>query len=421
MIATSADRERPLVGRTIVLGVSGGIAAYKAAALCSRLTQAGARVRVVMTEAATRFVTPLTFQALSGHDVAVGVFEERDPSVIAHIDLAEKADLFVVAPATADVLAKMAHGFADDMLTAALLAARSPVLVCPSMNVHMYRHPAVEANMRLLRERGIRFVEPDDGPLACGYVGKGRLAEPEKIVEAVVRLLAPSGPLAGKRVLVTAGGTVERLDPVRYIGNDSSGKMGYAIAAAARDRGARVVLVSGKASVAPPEGVELVRAESAEDMFAAVRSRWEETDVLIKAAAVADFRPKMRSDSKLKKKDKDVWTVELVRNPDIAEWAGRHKDGRLIVLFAAETDDVQRNAVEKLRRKNGDLIVVNDVTEPGAGFGSDTNRVDVYDADGLVASLPLLPKREVAERLLSLIEARLNAGRGADSCTRGSS
>lgn len=279
-----------LNGKTIVLGVSGGIAAYKAAALCSKLAQAGAEVRVIMTASAVKFVAPLTFQTLSRHEVAVDTFDEKDASVVQHIDLADRADLFVVAPATANVIGKMAHGLGDDMLSTTLLATTAPVLVAPAMNVHMYAHPAVQQNMKTLADRGVRFVEPGTGQLACGYVGKGRLAEPEEIVRAIEQHFAEDGRLKGKRVLITAGATLERIDPVRYISNDSSGKMGYAIAEAAARMGADVTLVSGKVSVPVPPGVTLVQAESTLEMRDAVLSRMDDQDVIIKAAAVADYR-----------------------------------------------------------------------------------------------------------------------------------
>lgn len=404
-----------LKGKTIVLGVTGGIACYKGAALCSKLAQAGADVRVVMTEAATKFVAPLTFQTLSRHDVYVDTFEERDASVISHIDLADRADLVVVAPATANMIAKMAHGIADDMLSTTLLATEAPILVAPAMNVHMYTHPAVAANMRILRERGVFFVEPGEGQLACGYVGKGRLAEPEEIMVAIARMLNPNKPLAGKTVLVTAGGTVERIDPVRYITNDSSGKMGFAIAEAAKRMGADVTVVAARTSEPLPAGVNAVCVESTQEMMEAVLARFPDADIVVKAAAVADYRPARPSDVKIKKKD-DVMTLELVKNPDILQLLGERKTPRQLVIgFAAETNDGEAHALDKVRRKKSDLIVLNDVTQPGAGFGTDTNIVSIYDADGLVESLPLMDKRSVAERLLTIAAERLAARSGSDA------
>lgn len=395
-------------GKTIVLGVTGGIACFKAAALCSKLAQTGAEVRVIMTESATKFVAPLTFQTLSRHDVIVDTFDEKDASVVSHIDLADRADLVVVAPATANMIAKMAHGLADDMLSTTLLATTAPILVAPAMNVHMYAHPAVQANMQTLRERGVQFVEPGEGQLACGYVGKGRLAEPEELMVAIGRQLQPRPqPLSGRHVLVTAGGTMERIDPVRYITNDSSGKMGFAIAEAAREMGARVTLVKAKTTATPPGGVDIVEVSSAQEMLDAVQRRFADVDVVIKAAAVADYRPAEIADRKIKKKDNTL-TLTLVKNPDIVQWLGEHKKHQFIVQFAAETNDAEQYALDKVRRKKSDLLVLNDVTVPGAGFGTDTNVVRLYDAAGLVRELPLMDKREVARELLELVAGRMN-------------
>lgn len=403
-----------LQGKTIVLGVTGGIASYKAAALCSKLAQAGADVRVIMTASATKFVAPLTFQTLSRRDVAVDTFDEKDASVVQHIDLADSADLVVIAPATANIIAKMAHGIADDMLSTTILATEAPILIAPAMNVHMYAHPAVVDNMRTLRNRDISFIEPGEGQLACGYVGKGRLAEPEEIMAAIGRMLNPTKPLAGKRVLVTAGGTMERIDPVRYITNDSSGKMGYAIAEAAKRMGADVTLVTAKASIAAPAGMEVVRVESTLDMMDAVLARFDETDIVIKAAAVADYRPAFPSDIKIKKKD-ETMTLELVKNPDIAQTLGERKTKQFIVSFAAETNNGEQYALDKLKRKKSDLLVLNDVTVPGAGFGTDTNIIQIYDGSGLVAALPQMSKRDVAVRLLNLVAERLDGRAGSDA------
>ncbi|THF74264.1 bifunctional phosphopantothenoylcysteine decarboxylase/phosphopantothenate--cysteine ligase CoaBC [Cohnella fermenti] len=418
-----------LEGKTIVLGITGGIAAYKAATLCSRLVSFGASVRVVMTEGATKFIAPLTLQTLSRHPVATDVFDEHDASVVQHIDLADAADLVVVAPATANIIAKLAHGIADDMLSTTLLATTAPVLVAPAMNVHMLQHPAVVANVETLAARGVRFVEAGTGQLACGYVGKGRLAEPDEIVQVVIGLLTgperlggPAGPqpLAGRKVLVTAGGTIERLDPVRYITNDSSGKMGFALAEAARELGADVTLVCARTDGPPPSGVTVVKAPSAEEMLAAVMERLPEADAVVKAAAVADYRPAERHEHKMKK-GAETMTLTLVRTPDILQAIGdwRRASDKLgtrrapfVVGFAAETTDVERHALDKLARKRCDLIVANDVSAQGAGFGSDTNIVQVYGKEGLVLSLEQQSKRLVAERLWQLIAQR--AGWSAD-------
>ncbi|WP_144933622.1 bifunctional phosphopantothenoylcysteine decarboxylase/phosphopantothenate--cysteine ligase CoaBC [Paenibacillus sp. 32O-W] len=400
-----------LKGKSILLGVSGGIAVYKAVSLCSKLAQAGADVRVIMTESAVKFVAPLTFQTLSRHHVMTDTFEEKDPSVVSHIDLADHADLVVIAPATANILAKMALGIGDDMLSTTLLATTAPILAAPAMNVHMYEHPAVLNNMETLRERGVRFIEPGEGQLACGYVGKGRLAEPEQIYEAIVAMLQPDLPLQGKKVLVTAGGTVERLDPVRYLSNDSSGKMGYAVAEEARGMGAEVVLISAPSSLPRPEGVEFVPVVSALDMLSAVMERLKDVDIVIKAAAVADYRPAEASPVKIKKKDEEM-TIRLVKNPDILQQIGERKTKQYVIGFAAETNDLEANGLDKLRRKNCDLMVANDVTLEGAGFGTDTNIVTLLDKDGNVERLPILSKREVARHLLKLAAERLPSAGG---------
>ena len=399
-----------LQGKTILLGVCGGIAAYKAAALCSKLAQAGADVRVIMTESAIQFVQPLTFQALSRNPVAVNTFDEREAAVIQHIDLADSADLVVVAPATANVIGKLAAGLADDMLTTTLLATEAPVWIAPAMNVHMYAHSAVQRNMELLTQRGVRFIEPGEGQLACGYVGKGRMAEPEYIAELIARYYSDSRLLAGKRVLVTAGGTIERIDPVRYLTNDSSGKMGVAFAEAALAMGAEVTLVGGSMSVAPPSGVSHVQVRSAQQMYDAVMERLDGFDLIIKAAAVADYRPADTFEHKMKKTE-DVLTLQLVKNPDILQAIGERKSDQFVVGFAAETTDVERHAMEKLRRKRCDLIVANDVSAEGAGFGANTNIMTVYDADGEVERLPLMHKSDAARRVLQLAAQRM-AGSG---------
>jgi len=401
-----------LKGKTIVLGVSGGIAAYKSASLCSKLAQAGADVRVIMTQSATKFIGPLTLQTLSRHPVAIDTFDEHDASVVQHIDLADAADLFVIAPATANIIGKMACGIADDMLSTTYLATTAPVLVAPAMNVHMYDHPAVQANLRTLRERGVMFYDPAEGQLACGYVGKGRMAEPELVFDKIVSLLLDDKPLAGKRVLVTAGGTIERIDPVRYITNDSSGKMGFAFAEAARDMGAEVTLIYAGVSAALPSGVELVQVDSTQSMLEAVLSHFSRVDLVVKAAAVADYRAGTVAEQKIKKKESNI-TLELVRNPDILQTIGEQKTSQFIIGFAAETDHIEQYALDKLRRKKCDLLIANDVTEPGAGFAVDTNKVTVFDENGQVEAMGLLSKREVAQRVLNLAMTRMrSAGNG---------
>lgn len=401
-----------LKGKRILLGVTGGIAAFKAAALTSKLAQKGADVHVIMTDSAKKFITELTMQSLSKNLVYSDTFEERDPSLFAHIDLAGSADLVLVAPATANMIAKMAHGLADDMLSTTLLATTAPVMIAPAMNVHMYQHPAVLSNLDTLARRGVQFIEPGEGMLACGYVGKGRLEEPETIVEVLERYFAKpeavvQGPLSGKKVVLTAGGTVERIDPVRYISNDSSGKMGFALARNARSMGAEVTLIAARTDEAVPQehGIQVVRVQSAEEMYGAVLAHWDDCDILIKAAAVSDYRPKYTAEGKIKKSG-DVMTLELVKTTDILETLGKQKDKQFLIGFAAETGNAEVYAKEKLSRKNCDLIVANDVAVPGAGFGTDTNIVSIYDRDGLVLELPLLSKDEVAKRILTLAAER---------------
>jgi phosphopantothenoylcysteine decarboxylase/phosphopantothenate--cysteine ligase len=402
-----------LKGKRIVLGVAGGIAAYKAAALTSKLTQAGALVHVMMTKNALEFVQPVTFQALSHQPVHTDTFQEPDPHVISHIDLADRADLVLIAPATANVIGKMANGIADDMLTTTVLATKAPVMIAPAMNVNMYDHPAVTANMEKLAEYGYRFVEPGVGLLACGWVGKGRLAEPEEIVEAVAALFAEmakecSRPkdLQGKTVLVTAGPTREKIDPVRYITNHASGKMGYAIAEAARDRGARVVLISGPTSLPQPTGVTFVPVESVQEMYDAVMKHLPDSDIVVKSAAVSDYRPKTVQEHKMKKGDGPL-ILELDKAPDILRTIGERKTKQFVVGFAAETQDVLIHAQSKLERKNLDMIVANNVLTEGAGMGSDTNIVTILSRSGEQVALEKLSKRDVAEKLFDAVLLKL--------------
>ncbi|MGG4496935.1 bifunctional phosphopantothenoylcysteine decarboxylase/phosphopantothenate--cysteine ligase CoaBC [Brevibacillus reuszeri] len=402
-----------LAGKRIVLGVSGGIAAYKAAALTSKLTQAGALVHVILTESAMQFVQPLTFQALSHLPVYTDTFTEPDPHVISHIELADKADLIVVAPATANIIGKMANGIADDMLTTTILATKVPVMVAPAMNVNMYGHPAVAANMDRLTEYGYQFVEPGVGLLACGWIGKGRLAEPEEIVEAVAAFFEKKPAslkeqdLAGKHVLVTAGPTREKIDPIRYITNHASGKMGYAIAEAARDRGAMVTLVSGPTTLEQPAGVKFVPVESVQEMFDAVMENLPESDIVIKSAAVSDYRPKTVQEHKMKKGDGPL-VLELDKAPDILKTVGERKTKQFVVGFAAETQDVIKHAQAKIERKNLDMIVANNVLTEGAGMGSDTNVVTLLTRFGEQLALDKLSKRAVAEKILDAVLLKLS-------------
>ena len=394
----------------VVLGVTGCIGAYKACEVLRELQRREVDVHVVMTAAAARFVTPMTFEALSRHPVfhdqwALGVNGE-----IRHVSLADEADLLLVAPATANILGKFARGIADDTLSTLYTATRAPVVVAPAMNVNMFEHPAVVENLAILRARGVSVVEPGSGYLACGWLGKGRLAEVDEIVEATMAVLARRRDLEGETVLVTAGPTVEDIDPVRFVSNRSSGKMGHRLAEAARDRGAKVILVSGPTSLPVPHGVDVVPVRSAEEMQSAVRGRVGPATVVMAAAAVSDYRPASTSPSKLKKA-KGTLTLELVRTPDILKGLGESKGGRVLVGFAAETEDLLGNATQKLQAKNLDLVVANDVTLPGAGFEAETNAVVLLRRDGTRMVVPLASKREVAERILDEVVALRKAAR----------
>ena len=389
-----------LTGKKIVVGVTGGIAAYKACDLVSRLKKRGAQVRVVLTEHACQFVQPLTFETLSGNPAYTDSFDRKYE--IGHVALAKWADLLLIAPATANCMAKMACGIADDLLSTTCLAVRCPVLVAPAMNSAMWRNPATQANLELLRSRGVRFVGPEAGHLACGDDDVGRMSEPEQIAEAVEAILNPLCDLEGLHVLVTAGPTVERIDPVRYITNRSTGKMGYALAEAARDRGANVTLISGPTSLTAPEGVELVQIESSAQLCAAVLERGEKADVVVQAAAPADFRPKNVAERKIKKTGENM-SLELEATTDIAAELGRRKQpGQILVAFAAETNDVMDNARGKLAKKNADLIVANDVSRSDAGFGVDTNVITLITAED-VRALEKMSKRAAADAILSRV------------------
>ncbi len=385
--------------KTIVLGVSGSIAAYKAADLTSKLVQAGARVNVVMTEAATRFITPLTFRSLTGRPVVTSMWELSFEFNIEHIALANTAEVTVVAPATANIIAKLANGIADDMLTATVLATRAPVIIAPAMHANMFSNPATQDNLSRLRARGLTIVGPAPGRLASGDTGEGRLAKIEQILAAIREVLKRNTDLSGKLIVVTAGGTQEPIDPARYIGNRSSGKMGFALAEAARDRGADVTLITAPTNLLEPAGIALVRTRTAAEMKDAVAEAVKKTDALIMAAAVADYKPKNPAQSKIKKQSLEL-TLELVRTPDILS----EVNGSFIkVGFAAESENMVANANQKLARKGIDLMVANDITEPESGFGADTNKVTIIDKQGYVESLTLMSKREAAERILDRV------------------
>ena len=388
-----------LSGRHVVMGVTGGIAAYKACEVVSRLKKLGAEVDVIMTHNATKLVAPLTFETLSARPVCVDTFARTESWDVRHISLAQKADVMLVAPATANLMAKLACGIADDMLTTTLLATKAPILLAPAMNTGMWTAEATQQNLRTLLARGVRTVGPDSGHLACGDSGAGRMSEPEAIVQAVCDLLCRTRDMEGLRVLVTAGPTVERIDPVRYLTNDSSGKMGYALAQAARDRGARVTLLTGPVHITPPQGVSVVPVTSTQSLYDAMLARCGQQDIIVQAAAPADYRVEHPAAQKLKKRAGEPLTLTLVENPDIAKAVGERKQsGQVLVGFAAETQNVLENARGKLLSKHLDLIVANDVTAEGAGFGTDTNIVTLISHGG-TETLPLMSKREVAHRI----------------------
>lgn len=397
-----------LKDKKIVLGVTGGIAAYKVVEVASKLRQAGAEVHVIMTEEATKFVTPLTFREITGQPVVSDMWAEVTQWNVAHVALATLADMVLIAPATANIIAKAAAGIADDMLSTTLLATKAPVLFAPAMNTNMYENPGTQRNIETLKGLGYKFIEPDSGHLACGVTGVGRLPEPTAIVAAVDDYFVVAGELAGKKVLVTAAGTIEPIDPVRFIGNRSSGRMGYAIAAEAKRRGADVVLVSGPSALTPPEGVTVINIETAEQMRQAVLREFADTDITIKAAAVADYRAKTVADNKIKKNDETL-VVELEKNPDILKELGSiKKKGQILVGFAAETQNLLKYAKEKLEKKNLDFIIANDVTKPEAGFNVETNLIKILFRDGNIEEFPLLKKSELAKIILDRIIEIIN-------------
>ena len=392
-----------LTDKTIILGITGGIAAYKAADIASKLTQAGARVEAVMTESATRFIAPLTLRNVTGRPVVTDMFEPASELSPEHIALAEAADMVVIAPATANTTAKLAAGIADNMLTCLVLATRAPVIMAPAMNDNMFQNPVTQDNLTKLKARGFTIVEPGYGRLVSGKTGWGRLAEAETIIGTIKQVLGRKGDLAGKRFVVTAGGTQEPIDPVRHIGNRSSGKMGYAVAEAARDRGAEVKLITAPTSLPEPVGIEVTHVQTANQMKAAVAKAVARADALIMAAAVADYQPKEVAKAKIKKETASL-TLELVRTPDIISEV---KGDFLRVGFAAESEDLVANARQKLEKKQLDLIVANDITDAKSGFGTDTNKVTIIDRDGKAEKLPLMSKREVADKILDKVVGML--------------
>ena len=393
-----------LKDKTIVLGITGGIAAYKAADLASKLTQAGARVEVVMTEAAAKFITPLTLRNITHRPVVTDMFELASEWSEEHVALAEAADAIVIAPATANTIARLAAGIADDMLGTVVLATEAPVIVCPAMNDNMYKNPVTQKNAAALKARGFTFIEPEHGRLASGKIGKGRLPETAKIIDTIEQVLGQQQDLVGKLIVVTAGGTREPIDPVRHIGNRSSGKMGYALAEAARDRGANVTLISANVTLPEPANVTVVKVTTAAEMKKAVNAAVKQADALLMAAAVADYRPEAAAGSKIKKESKEALTIKLVKTPDIL---GEVKGEFIRVGFAAESENLVANAKKKLAEKKLDLIVANDITQADSGFDVDTNRVVIIDKKGKMEELPLMSKREVAERVLDRVRGLL--------------
>ncbi|WP_305303979.1 bifunctional phosphopantothenoylcysteine decarboxylase/phosphopantothenate--cysteine ligase CoaBC [Romboutsia ilealis] len=397
-----------LKDKTVVIGVSGGIAVYKTLDVISRLRKLGVNVNVIMTKSATEFVTPLSFQSLSQNYVVCDMFEDPKTWDVEHVSLAKRADVFLIAPATANVIGKIANGIADDMLTTTVMATKAKVLIAPAMNTNMYENPILQRNINTLKELGYNFVEPESGRLACGDTGKGKLASPETIVDEVVKLLSKEQDLKGKSIIVTAGPTVESIDPMRYITNRSTGKMGYSITKEAIERGADVTLITGPTNLTPPQNLKkLIKIESANDMYEAVLENLDENDVVIKSAAVADYKPKNYSNKKIKKSDDDL-VIELDRNKDIAQEIGKIKNNKILVGFAAETNDLIENASLKIKKKNLDFIVANDLTKEGAGFGVDTNIVKIIDKEGNITEYPKMKKEEVANIILDKIKELLS-------------
>ena len=399
-----------VAGKHIILGVTGSIAAYKTASLASMLVKQKADVTVIMTQNAANFINPITFETLTGNKCLVDTFDRNFEFQVEHVSLAKQADVVLVAPASANVIAKAAHGIADDMLTTTLLACTCPKIFAPAMNTRMYQNPIVQDNMKTLAHYGMEVITPASGYLACGDTGEGKMPEPEVLYEYLVKALTPKD-MTGKKVLVTAGPTQEKIDPVRYISNHSTGKMGYAIARAAMLRGAEVTLVSGKANLQPPMGIRVVPVVSAAEMAKAVKETASEQDIIIKAAAVADYRPAVTADEKLKKKD-DELSVALERTEDILAWLGAHrKEGQFLCGFSMETENMVENSRAKLEKKNIDMIVANNLKQEGAGFGTDTNVVTLLTKDETV-ELPMMSKEEVADRLLDYImEQKAKRGR----------
>ncbi len=393
-------------GKNIVMGVSGGIAVYKAVDVVSRLKKLNANVDVIMTKSATEFVTPLTFQSISQNPVTIDIFNEPKYWEIEHISLAKKADVFLVAPATANIIGKIANGIADDMLSTTVMATKAKVVFAPAMNTNMYNNIIFKENMNKLKQHGYEFIKPGSGRLACGDIGEGKMAEPSDIVDYLVNSLT-NNQLKGKKIIVTAGPTIEPLDPVRYMTNHSSGKMGYAIAREAQQSGAKVILVSGPVNLNPPMGVEVIKVNTTNEMLFAVEKHFNDCDVLIKAAAPLDYRPVTVSEHKIKK-GKDEIEFKFTKNPDIVAHFGEIKKNQILVGFAAETENIIDNAKKKIEKKNLDFIVANNVLTENAGFKSDNNIVTIIDKDGTIKEYPLMKKEEVAKTIIDKISSMLN-------------
>ncbi|NMA83661.1 MAG: bifunctional phosphopantothenoylcysteine decarboxylase/phosphopantothenate--cysteine ligase CoaBC [Epulopiscium sp.] len=391
------------MGKYIIVGVTGGIAAYKALDVVSGLRKKGIEMNVILTKNASEFVSPLSFQAISNNYVITDTFQEPKNWDVEHISLAKKASLILVAPATANIIGKVANGIADDMLSTTIMAATCPIVFAPAMNTNMYANPIVQKNIEFLKSQEYYFIEPDSGWLACGDLGKGKLAQPDRIIEDVINYLNPVQDLKGQNILVTAGPTVESIDPMRYLTNHSSGKMGYAIAEEAAKRGANVQLISGPTNLQCPKGVNKIGIKSAQDMYDAVMEKLSWSTVVIKAAAVADYRPVQASPSKIKKTDQDM-IIELTRNPDILAEVGQQKGEKVLVGFAAETTSLLEYATEKINKKNLDFIVANNISEPGAGFQGDTNIATIIDREGHVEELPKMNKAELANIILNKVK-----------------
>ncbi|HCW03259.1 MAG TPA: bifunctional phosphopantothenoylcysteine decarboxylase/phosphopantothenate--cysteine ligase CoaBC [Clostridium sp.] len=395
-----------LYKKNVVVGVCGGIAAYKALDIVSALRKKGINVDVIMTEHATKFVTPLTFQSISANAVIVDMFQEPKVWEIQHISLAKKADLILVVPATANIIGKVANGIADDMLSTTIMASKAPVVFAPAMNTNMYENPIVQQNIEKLKSFGYRFIQPASGRLACGDLGKGKLPEPKHITDIVLSKLYINKDLLGKKVLVTAGGTMAPIDPVRYVGNHSSGKMGYAIAEEARDRGAEVTLISGPTKLDGPQGIKIIPVNTNGEMLKASLEYFDNSDIIIKCAAVSDFKVEKYSDVKIKK-NSDGFNLKLIQDNDIlAELGKRKKEKQLLVGFAAESNDLTQNATTKLKKKNLDYIIANDITGSDTGFGSDYNRINIISNDGKVIALDKMSKREAAREIFNTIMKR---------------